>query len=417
MDEGWDREAYEPSRRMMLSTSMTTTKRIGHENSKSRRLYIGNVPFHAGLTDGALTQLFSALYVVGFGGQSPGRSLPVVSFWLHADGKFGFMELRGEQETVNMMCFNQTTLHGRVLKVNRPSDFKAEIHAPHVNSLSMHTVNAKAVVQLCEQLDGLVVPPPHVVAQARQEELSLQAMEKTERAVGAAEGEEDMGQVVVDGGEKAKDTMEVEMDVDDGGDVVQRREADDSATKTSSRQSPPTSDALNSNNTNMAQDRDRTVRLNDQSGQTNAEAAKLDIIKQKAADEEEEEEEDWYEERSTKTRPTSTGADKGQKEEEDVVMVISLQNLVTDKDLAGSEEDFEDIVEDVREECSNYGQVESVEIPRDGPFKGTAFVQFVNGDGANSAIEQLADRVFEGRRIIAVGVKGVTTAKEATERR
>lgn len=31
-----------------------------------------------------------------------------------------------------MTCFNQATLHGRVLKVNRPSDFTADIHAPHL---------------------------------------------------------------------------------------------------------------------------------------------------------------------------------------------------------------------------------------------------------------------------------------------
>lgn len=423
VDDGWDREADEPPRRMMMSTS--TTKRVGHENSKSRRLYIGNVPFHAGLTDAALTQLFSALYVVGFGGQVPGRALPVVSFWLHADGKFGFMELRGEQETVNMMCFNQTTLHGRVLKVNRPSDFKADIHAPHINQLSMHTVNAKAVVQLCEQLDGLVVPPPHVVAQARQEELSLQA-EKTERA--AVGGGEDLGRGQAH--EEAKD-MEVEMDVDDRDGIQKEGDAN------STRQSPTPAD-VNTSGSNAVDRRGPTISGNDTSVQTEGTAEPRDKTEQRQQqqvqqqqqqqsqqqakvakpEEEEEEEEDWYEEKSSKAGPVETEVQTesagGRGQDEDVV-VISLQNLVTDKDLAGSEEDFEDIVEDVREECSNYGRVECVEIPRDGPFKGTAFVQFVDADGANSAIEQLADRVFDGRRIIAVGVKGVTTAKEATD--
>lgn len=317
-------------------------------NSKSRRLYIGNVPFHAGLTDVALTQFFSALYVAGFGGLAPGAPLPVVSFWLHADGKFGFMELRGEQETVNMMVFNQTTLHGRLLKVNRPSDFRPEIHAPHISSLIPDTVNACAVVRLCEELDGLAVPPPRLIAQAQ--------IRQQEQGQNDADPQTSVPQ--------PDDSAPVD-DTDPRGAIKSDLVNKESVDKSTISPSPSGADSKTEGDNNSEVDNEGNMDVDD--------------VEKKGND----------------------------------VVVISLRNLVTDADLDGSDEDYREIVEDVHGECSQYGDVASVEIPRDGPWKGTAFVQFRESSGALRAIEELARRVFEGRRIIAVGVPDVSTAQEA----
>ena len=46
--------------------------------------------------------------------------------------------------------------------------------------------------------------------------------------------------------------------------------------------------------------------------------------------------------------------------------VLCLLNMVTPEELV-DEEEYEDILEDIREECSKYGAVRSVEIPRPVP--------------------------------------------------
>lgn len=43
--------------------------------------------------------------------------------------------------------------------------------------------------------------------------------------------------------------------------------------------------------------------------------------------------------------------------------VLCLMNMVAPEELLDDEE-YEEIVEDVKEECSKYGQVKSIEIPR-----------------------------------------------------
>lgn len=43
--------------------------------------------------------------------------------------------------------------------------------------------------------------------------------------------------------------------------------------------------------------------------------------------------------------------------------ILCLMNMVTEEELVDDEE-FEDIVDDVKEECSKFGYVKSVEIPR-----------------------------------------------------
>lgn len=243
--------------------------------SKACRLYVGNVPFAVGLTDEALAHMFSALYVAGFGPNRHGQDLPVTSFWLHADGKFGFMEVRGEQEAVDMMQFHGVVLHGRALKVNRPTDYRggAEVRVPR-------TLNAHAVVELCQKLGTVLEPPPGVRA------------------------------------------------------MVGRKES------------------------NMEERGDQEV-------------------------------------------------------EEERQVVVVLKNLVTEEDLEADEEDFQDLLQDVEGECSNYGSVKRVVIPKKGPWALSVVVQYGKHPDAVKAVKALKQKVFDKRRIDAHLMKNVETAADA----
>lgn len=355
-------------------------------NSKSRRLYIGNVPYQAGLTDVALTQLFSALYVAGFGELKPGVPLPVLSFWLHADGKFGFMELRGEQETVNMMRFNQTVLHGRMLKVNRPTDFRVETHAPHVMNLKPDPINALGVTALCEKLDGIVNAPQPIHIQAAKQ---LEEEQHKQQHPYQEQNQNQQHHQPFDSSSSLtqKDRERDHKGHEDKEDLSKHNQAPDAMTDSDVNTNPNMNERYSANmeERNGIDPRERMDRDKDMNKTSN---------------------------NHTHNHSNSHNNGSGSND----FVVISLQNLVSDDDLQTSEDDFSEIIDDVHHECSNYGEVVCVEIPRSGKFKGTAFVQFREHDGAVKAIEQLAERVFEGNKVIAIGIPEVSTAQQALNR-
>ncbi|KAM3175824.1 U2 small nuclear RNA auxiliary factor 2 [Hymenolepis weldensis] len=84
--------------------------------------------------------------------------------------------------------------------------------------------------------------------------------------------------------------------------------------------------------------------------------------------------------------------------------VLCLLNMVDPEDLTNDEE-YEDIVEDVRAECSKYGIVSSVEIPRpipgvDVPGVGKIFVQFASLVDCQKAATALTGRKFDNRLVV-----------------
>ncbi|KAI9467926.1 hypothetical protein H4R22_002863 [Coemansia sp. RSA 1290] len=88
--------------------------------------------------------------------------------------------------------------------------------------------------------------------------------------------------------------------------------------------------------------------------------------------------------------------------------VIQLLNMVTPAELADNAE-YEDIMEDVREECSTFGAVVDLVIPRNSaespdekvPGVGKIFVKFSSISEATAALNALAGRQFSGRTVIA----------------
>jgi len=84
--------------------------------------------------------------------------------------------------------------------------------------------------------------------------------------------------------------------------------------------------------------------------------------------------------------------------------VLLLLNMVTENDLVNDDE-YDDIVSDVREECEKFGPVKSVHIPRpqDGMANvGKVFVEFEQVEDCTKAHGTLGGRLFAGRSVIAV---------------
>ncbi|KAJ1925784.1 hypothetical protein IWQ60_004347 [Tieghemiomyces parasiticus] len=84
--------------------------------------------------------------------------------------------------------------------------------------------------------------------------------------------------------------------------------------------------------------------------------------------------------------------------------IVQLLNMVTPDEL-GDDEEFSDILEDVKEECGRFGTVVNVRIPRPEPGRqvpgiGKIFVEFASLSQATDALRALAGRKFAQRTVL-----------------
>uniref|UniRef100_A0AAR2J4N8 RRM domain-containing protein n=1 Tax=Pygocentrus nattereri TaxID=42514 RepID=A0AAR2J4N8_PYGNA len=84
--------------------------------------------------------------------------------------------------------------------------------------------------------------------------------------------------------------------------------------------------------------------------------------------------------------------------------VLCLLNMVMPEELL-DDEDYEEILEDIREECCKYGSVRSIEIPRpiDGvevPGCGKIFVEYGSAADCQKAMQALTGRKFANRVVV-----------------
>jgi splicing factor U2AF subunit len=73
---------------------------------------------------------------------------------------------------------------------------------------------------------------------------------------------------------------------------------------------------------------------------------------------------------------------------------------ITEEELA-NDEDYEEILEDTKDECSSFGMLKNIEIPRTGDGKGRIFLEYLTKDDAANAIKQLQGRTFDGKKVEA----------------
>jgi len=114
-----------------------------------------------------------------------------------------------------------------------------------------------------------------------------------------------------------------------------------------------------------------------------------------------------YEQFPAIPRPIMPAGDVSENDER----VLLMLNMVTPDDLIDDEE-YAEIVDDVRTEVSKYGPVEDVRIPRPAHGRGhhpsdqangvgRVYVKFVDSVAAAAGLKALAGRSFAGRSIIA----------------
>merc|ERR1712113_978932 len=104
--------------------------------------------------------------------------------------------------------------------------------------------------------------------------------------------------------------------------------------------------------------------------------------------------------------PSSSVINNTETEQQSNVLILS--QMVTIKDLKDDQE-YNEIVEDIRDECSKYGTVKSITIPRPSnqpnvvvPGLSKVFVEFDAVDQAKIAKQSLQGRTFENRTVIAM---------------
>ncbi|KOC16041.1 splicing factor u2af large subunit [Aspergillus flavus AF70] len=85
--------------------------------------------------------------------------------------------------------------------------------------------------------------------------------------------------------------------------------------------------------------------------------------------------------------------------------VLQLLNMVTPEELMDND-DYDEICDDVREECAKYGQVVELKIPRpsggsrQSPGVGKIFVKFDSVESTTNALKALAGRKFSDRTVV-----------------
>jgi splicing factor U2AF subunit len=81
--------------------------------------------------------------------------------------------------------------------------------------------------------------------------------------------------------------------------------------------------------------------------------------------------------------------------------IVELKNMLSPQDLE-NEEEYQDIMEDTKEECSQFGVLKSVIIPKAGQVGATKiFLEYMTTEDAGKAIAGLAGRTFDGRKVTA----------------
>ncbi|KAJ5470770.1 hypothetical protein N7530_008127 [Penicillium desertorum] len=84
----------------------------------------------------------------------------------------------------------------------------------------------------------------------------------------------------------------------------------------------------------------------------------------------------------------------------ETTQVLQLLNMVTLDELL-NDEDYEEILEDVSEECSKFGKMIGIKIPRRGHGAGKIFIKYDSAESATNALKALAGRKFSDRTVVA----------------
>ncbi|KAM9434955.1 U2 small nuclear RNA auxiliary factor 2b isoform 1-T1 [Clarias gariepinus] len=333
-----------------LAVTPTPVPVVGSQMTRqARRLYVGNIPF--GITEESMMDFFNAQMRLGGLVQAPGN--PVLAVQINQDKNFAFLELRSVDETTQAMAFDGIIFQGQSLKIRRPHDYQplpgmSENPSVYVPDVVFPGVVSTVVPDSAHKLfiGGL----PNYLSDDQVKELltsfgPLKAFNLVkDSATGLSKGYAFCEYVDVNLNDQAIAGLNG-MQLGDKKLLVQRASVGaKNATLTSINETPVTLQVPGLMNSSMNQ---------------------MGGI------------------------PTE---------------VLCLMNMVAPEELIDDDE-YEEIIEDVRDECSKYGQVKSIEIPRpvDGlevPGTGKIFVEFTTVYDSQKAMQALTGRKFANRVVV-----------------
>ncbi|XP_069038586.1 U2 small nuclear RNA auxiliary factor 2a isoform X8 [Lepisosteus oculatus] len=330
-----------------LAVTPTPVPVVGSQMTRqARRLYVGNIPF--GITEEAMMDFFNAQMRLGGLTQAPGN--PVLAVQINQDKNFAFLEFRSVDETTQAMAFDGIIFQGQSLKIRRPHDYQPLPGMSENPSVYVPGVVSTVVPDSAHKLfiGGL----PNYLNDDQVKELltsfgPLKAFNLVkDSATGLSKGYAFCEYVDVNVSDQLKAIAGLNgMQLGDKKLLVQRASVGaKNATLTSINQTPVTLQVP---------------------GLMNSSVVQMGGL------------------------PTE---------------VLCLMNMVAPEELLDDDE-YEEIVEDVRDECSKYGQVKSIEIPRpvDGlevPGCGKIFVEFVSVFDCQKAMQGLTGRKFANRVVV-----------------
>ncbi|KAJ1110570.1 hypothetical protein NDU88_007920 [Pleurodeles waltl] len=328
-----------------LAVTLTPVPVVGSQITRqARRLYVGNIPF--GITEEAMMDFFNAQMRLGGLTQAPGN--PVLAVQINQDKNFAFLEFRSVDETTQAMIFDGIIFQGQPLKIRRPHDYQPLPVMSENPSVYVPGVVSTVVPDSAHKLfiGGL----PNNLNDDQVKELltsfgPLKAFNLVkDSATGLSKGHAFCEYVDI----TVKDQVAIAglncMQLGEKKLLVQRASVGaKNATLSTINQTP--------------------------------------VILQVASL--------MSSEVQMGGRPTK---------------VLCLMNMVLPKELLDDDE-YEEIVEDVREECSKYGTVKSIEIPRpvDGvevPGCRKIYVEFTSVFDCQKAMQGLTGRKFANRVVV-----------------
>ncbi|XP_061119363.1 U2 small nuclear RNA auxiliary factor 2a isoform X1 [Conger conger] len=328
-----------------LAVTPTPVPVVGSQMTRqARRLYVGNIPF--GITEESMMDFFNAQMRLGGLTQAPGN--PILAVQINQDKNFAFLEFRSVDETTQAMAFDGIIFQGQSLKIRRPHDYQPLPGMSENPSVYVPGVVSTVVPDSAHKLfiGGL----PNYLNDDQVKELltsfgPLKAFNLVkDSATGLSKGYAFCEYVDVNVNDQAIAGLNG-MQLGDKKLLVQRASVGSkNATLMSINQTPVTLQVPGLMNSSMVQ---------------------------------------------MGGLPTE---------------VLCLMNMVAPEELLDDEE-YEEIVEDVRDECSKYGQVKSIEIPRpvDGlevPGTGKIFVEFMSVFDSQKAMQGLTGRKFANRVVV-----------------
>ncbi|PNY15014.1 splicing factor U2af large subunit B-like protein [Trifolium pratense] len=322
----------------------------------ARRVYVGGLPPTANEQSVAI---FFSQVMASIGGNTAGPGDAVVNVYINHDKKFAFVEMRSVEEASNAMALDGIIFEGAPVKVRRPTDYNPSLAATLGPSQPNPNLNLGAVGLTPGSAGGLEGPDRIFVGGLPYYFTETQIRELLE-TFGPLRGF----------------------------DLVKDRETG------------------NSKGYAFCVYQDLAV--------TDIACAALNGIKMG--------------DKTLTVRRANQGTTQPKPEQESILMhaqqQIALQKLIFQPALVATkvvcltnavapdelkeDEDYEEIIDDMRQECSKFGTLVNVVIPRpqpDGDLSGgvgKVFLEYVDIEGATKARTGLNGRKFGGNEVIAV---------------